>query len=202
MSSGGTVYGLPESSYLAEDHPTNPISSYGITKLAIEKYLFLYERLHGLKSIALRLSNPYGPGQRLSGAQGAVAVFLGAALRGEAIKIWGAGEVVRDYVYVDDVVDAVLGTIEYAGESRVFNIGSGVGLDLIEVVEAIERAVKTTMTKEFLPARGFDVPRNVLDISLAKNELNWVPQVDFDSGVERMAVWAKELLTNSHGDQN
>ena len=108
VSSGGTVYGPPRSVPVREDHPTEPISSYGVHKLMVEKYLHLEHHLHGLDYCVLRPPNLYGPRQRLDTAQGAVAVFLDRALRGEPIEIWGDGSVVRDYVYIADAIDALL----------------------------------------------------------------------------------------------
>lgn len=97
VSSGGTVYGVPQQVPIPEDHPTDPICSYGITKLAIEKYVALYRQLYGLDGIVLRVANPYGERQRLEASQGVVPVFLGRALRGEALEIWGDGSTVRDF---------------------------------------------------------------------------------------------------------
>jgi len=123
ISSGGTVYGKPIYTPLDEEHPTNPTVSYGITKLAIEKYLLLFQGLHGIKATILRVANPYGERQRVETAQGAVGVFLSKALRQEPIEIWGDGGVIRDYVYVGDVADAFAKAVEYDGTESVFNIG-------------------------------------------------------------------------------
>ena len=106
ISSGGTVYGTPQQIPIPETHPTNPICSYGIHKLAVEKYLHLFHFLHGLDYAVMRVANPYGERQRPDGSQGAVAVFLGKMLRNEPIEIWGDGSVVRDYLYVQDVAVA------------------------------------------------------------------------------------------------
>jgi len=137
VSSGGTVYGVPRATPVAEDHPTDPISSYGIHKLMVEKYLALAQRLHGLDYCVVRPANLYGPRQRLDTAQGAVAVFLDHALRDKPIHIWGDGSVVRDYVYVTDAVDAMLKAASFEGAPRIFNIGSGKGTSLKELVAAI-----------------------------------------------------------------
>lgn len=194
LSSGGTIYGAPTTHDLAETHPTEPISSYGITKLAIEKYLQLFEHLSGLVSISLRVSNPFGPKQRIDGAQGAVAVFLGAALRGKPISIWGNGSIVRDYIHVHDVVRAVQAALDYQGAGRIFNIGSGQGHSLMDVISAVESATGVELEKVFSPSRAFDVERNVLDITRAKQELNWVPSVSFADGIRDMADWLGEEL--------
>ena len=130
VSSGGTVYGIPQEVPIKESHPTEPICSYGISKLAIEKYMNLFHLLHGMEYCVLRLANPFGERQRVAAAQGAVTVFLDKALRNEEIEIWGDGSVVRDYFYVSDAVSAMTKALAYEGSSGVFNIGSGVGQSL------------------------------------------------------------------------
>src|SRR6516165_3302472 len=127
-SSGGTVYGAARVLPIPEHHETAPLCSYGIQKLVIEQYLDLYFRLYGLDYCTLRVSNPYGEGQRQNAAQGAVTVFLDKALRGEDIEIWGDGSVIRDYVYVRDVATAFSLATRHEGWPKVFNIGSGQGL--------------------------------------------------------------------------
>ena len=194
LSSGGTIYGNPACDLIAESHSTEPTTSYGITKLAIEKYLRLFEENYGLSSVALRVSNPFGPRQRIDGAQGAVAVFLGAALRNRPISIWGDGKTTRDYIHVSDVVGAIIAALGYQGAHRVFNVGSGMGQSLLDVVDSIERATGRELVKTFLPARTIDVRRNVLDIGLAGRELNWRPAIDFDKGVVETASWLRDEL--------
>jgi UDP-glucose 4-epimerase len=108
ISSGGTVYGVPGEVPIKESYPTNPLCSYGIVKLTIEKYLALYHQLYGLDYCVIRPSNPFGERQRVTGAQGAVAVFLHKALRDEPIEIWGDGTVVRDFIYVGDLTAALV----------------------------------------------------------------------------------------------
>ncbi|HUO06769.1 MAG TPA: NAD-dependent epimerase/dehydratase family protein [Phycisphaerae bacterium] len=188
ISSGGTVYGTPEVIPIPETHPTNPICSYGIHKLAIEKYLHLYHYLHGLEYGVMRVANPYGERQRPDGAQGAVAVFLGKMLRDEPIEIWGDGSVVRDYLYVHDVAVAAEKLAGYAAGQdgpRTFNIGAGHGLSLLQVIEGLSKALGKTPQVRFSPARKLDVPSNVLDISAAKEHLKWSPAVGFEEGLRR-----------------
>lgn len=191
-SSGGTVYGVPTQVPIPESHPTDPICSYGIGKLAIEKYLHMYHVLHGMDYCVLRIGNPYGEGQRPMAAQGAVAVFLHKALTGEAIEIWGDGTVTRDYVYVGDVVRAFLKVMEPTGEHRVFNIGAGEGRSLRELIDAIETVVQRPVARKFLAARALDVPTNVLDISRANAVLAWRPGVSFHDGLSRTLRWMQQ----------
>lgn len=188
-SSGGTVYGVPRSVPISEDHPTHPITSYGIGKLTIEKYLELYRHLHGVDYCVLRIANPFGERQRVATGQGAVTTFLHRAHRGEPIEIWGDGKVVRDYLYVGDVVDALARAMDHRGERRVLNIGSGVGRDLNDIVAAIERVVGRPVQKRHIPGRAFDVPANVLDIRAARAELGWRPTTPFEEGLRRTLRW-------------
>jgi len=192
VSSGGTVYGKPQSLPLREDHPTEPRVSYGIVKLAIEKYLRLYTHQHGIAHRILRLSNPYGPRQDPRGAQGAAAVFLGKAHRGETITIWGDGSVVRDYLYVTDAIEGVVQAAESGSGSSTYNIGSGTGVSLNELVEAIRAVAGREVRVEHVPGRPFDVPANVLDVSRARRDLGWEPRVSLQEGLSRTWAWLDE----------
>ncbi len=186
VSSGGTVYGIPKASPISESHPTDPTCSYGIAKLAIEKYLGLYKLLHGLDYKVLRLSNPFGERQRTESSQGAVAVFLGKALRNETIEIWGDGSVVRDYVYISDVVRAIASAALDKSNETTFNIGSGRGISLNKILESMESLLGEPIRRSYSPSRPFDVPVNVLDIALAKSKLGWSPSVEFEVGLRTM----------------
>jgi UDP-glucose 4-epimerase len=190
-SSGGTVYGIPSIVPIPETHPTDPISSYGITKLAIEKYLYLFRDLHKLDYTTLRISNPYGERQRTRANQGAIAIFLGRVLRGETIDIWGDGTTLRDYVYIGDVTNALIKAAHYSGTERTFNIGSGVGLSINQALDEIERATGLISKRNYAPARGFDVPRSVLSINQAKTILEWEPLVAFPQGLAKTVAWLR-----------
>jgi len=198
-SSGGTVYGMPRAASITEDHPTNPITSYGIGKLAIEKYLELYRVLHGVDYLALRIANPFGERQRIVSGQGAVTTFLHHAYRGEPIEIWGDGSVVRDYLYVGDVAQAMVQALEHRGAHRVINIGSGVGRDLNEILAAIETVIGRPIERRHVPARNFDVPANVLDIGLARAELGWAPATTFEEGLRRTLRWVASAQNTGTG---
>ena len=194
ISSGGTVYGNPIYCPIDENHPTNPTVSYGIIKLTIEKYLMLYENLYGIKSITLRVANPFGERQRLETAQGAVGVFLNKAIRNEPITIWGDGSVVRDFIYISDVADAFAKAIYYTGPKNVFNISSGQGTSINALIDLIEEILPQTIQRNYLSARPYDVPLSVLDNSLAGYELGWSPQIDLRAGLVRTASWMKRHL--------
>jgi UDP-glucose 4-epimerase len=184
-SSGGTIYGVPRSVPIDESHPTDPICSYGIHKLVIEKYLQLNYRIHGLDYCAVRPPNLYGPRQRLDVAQGAVAVFLDRALRGKPIQVWGDGSVVRDYLYVGDAAEALLKAAAFEGEPKLFNIGSGVGTSLTQLIREIEALLGRPVPVEYAAARPLDVPANVLDASLARRHLGWAPRTSLAEGLRR-----------------
>jgi len=184
-SSGGTVYGVPEIIPIHEKHPTNPICSYGITKLTIEKYLFLFNSLYGLKYCVLRISNSYGEGQRIHGTQGAIAVFIGKIFAHQPIEIWGDGSIVRDYIHISDVTDAFCAAIKYEGDQRVLNIGSSEGKSVNEVIDAIEAELNRPAERKYLAARKLDIPINVLDCSLAEAELGWSPCLSFQEGLSK-----------------
>lgn len=188
-SSGGTIYGVPKRIPIEEGHPNEPICSYGIVKLGIEKYLELFHALYGLDYRVLRLANPYGEGQRMVASQGAVAVFLHRALCDEPLEIWGDGMVTRDYLHVSDVASAMLAAVNYEGPERIFNIGSGVGLSLNDIVKEIEGVLGRPVRHVYSPGRKFDVPINVLDITRAREELGWQPVISFPDGLRRTYDW-------------
>ena len=190
-SSGGTVYGVPQALPISESHPTEPMVSYGIAKLAIEKYLHMYQALHGIEYCVLRLANPFGERQRVSAAQGAVGVFLHKALREETISIWGDGGVTRDYIYIKDVVSAFISAMSWQGDARVFNIGSGEGLSLNDILSAIENLLGRPVERRYEPARSFDVPVNVLDTTRAREHLGWEPSITFQDGLARTLAWMR-----------
>ena len=190
VSSGGTVYGVPAAVPIPETAPTEPISAYGIQKLAIEKYLALYQRRHGLDSIVLRVANPFGPLQRARRSQGVVAAFIECALTGVPLEVWGAGDVVRDFVYVQDVAEALVLAAEYSGPRRVFNVGSGRGMDLITIVRGLEEVLdRGTLPRIHHPARAVDVPVNILDIGLIEREMGWRPRTPWKEGLRRTVEW-------------
>jgi UDP-glucose 4-epimerase len=194
ISSGGTVYGNPAYVPIDENHPTEPRVAYGVTKLAIEKYLLLYQYLHGVKATILRVPNPFGHRQRVETAQGAVAAFLSKAMNGEPVEIWGDGNVVRDYIYVSDVADAFARAVDYDGECSVFNISTGIGTSLNGLIDLIERVAGRKVVRHYRPSRPFDVPVNILDNSLARRELGWEPRVTLEEGLALMAGVRRSAL--------
>lgn len=181
VSSGGTVYGNPSIFPVPENHPLNPLCSYGVVKVAVENYLRMFSALHGLTATILRVSNPYGPHQRHLGVQGVIATVFKKILDGQNIEIWGDGSVVRDYIYVGDVVEGMLraGSCDRSGT---YNIGSGVGHCLNEVLEIVCRLTERKPDVTYLPHRKFDVERIILDIGKASRELDWKPSFTLEQG--------------------
>jgi UDP-glucose 4-epimerase len=185
-SSGGTVYGRPQTVPIPEEHPTNPISAYGIHKLTIEKYLYLYREVHGLSSVIVRPANIYGETQDMSKPLGALGHFARRAYDGVPIDIWGDGTTTRDYIHVDDVATVLLRAAEYSGSHHVFNAGSGAGISLMDIVAALDALLGRASSLHFHEGRSFDVPTNVLNSSLAAKELGWKADVSLTTGLERM----------------
>lgn len=190
LSSGGTVYGNPEAMPVPEAHPCNPISSYGIVKFAIERYLEAFRRKGSLSPLVVRASNPYGPLQGAGSGQGVVAAFLGKALAGEPLSIWGDGTQVRDYVYIDDLVEFIASASEKEATGT-FNVGSGTGRNLLQLVDVISRVVGKPLEVTFNSGREFDVKELVLDISAAR-AVGWRPETTLADGVERTVLWMRQ----------
>lgn len=194
ISSGGTVYGNPQYIPIDEKHPTEPVVSYGITKLAIEKYLHMFSKLHGIKSVTLRVANPYGERQRVETAQGAIGIFMHNILKGSPIEIWGDGSIQRDYIHVSDVAEAFAKAISYEGDKECFNISSGTGTSLNELIEMMKNVVMQPVQVNYKPGRSFDINISVLCNQLALNELGWEPKVTMQEGLIRTAEWMKKNL--------
>lgn len=196
VSTGGAIYGLPTCLPVSETHLTQPISAYGISKLAAEKYLSLFRRLYGLEYVIMRPSVPYGEHQNPFGRQGAVAVFLGNILKGEPITIWGdPKEIVRDFFHVEDLARACILAARLDKPESIYNLGAGVGLSLSDLIKVLAEIVAPThpFQVQTLPPRPFDVPKLVLDISNARRSLGWQPEVDLVSGLRRTWDWVHSV---------
>ena len=190
-SSGGTVYGATDTSPIPETHVTEPRSAYGITKLAIEKYLALFHAMHGLEYTVLRVGNAYGPRLPVKGEQGVVGVFLDRLRRGEPILLWGDGSVTRDYVYVGDVARAFRAALGQQSPFSVFNIGTGAGTSLLELIALMEKVTGCPARILRGPAREVDVPVNVLDTSRAGQYLRWEPVTPLETGILNTWNWIR-----------
>lgn len=192
FSSGGTVYGNPVRLPVTEAHPLEPICSYGIVKVAVERYLLMYGALGQMDPLILRPGNPYGPRQSASGAQGVIPVFLKRVHAAQPVQIWGDGSAVRDYIYISDLVElAVMAGL--GGQNGIFNAGSGEGHSLADILARISVTVGSQPVVQYLPQRRFDVDRLVLDICRTSEIFGWKPKVMLQEGLAR--TWASMRAT-------
>lgn len=185
-SSGGAIYGPVQSIPIDEHHELNPISSYGIHKLVIEKYLDLAHKLYGINTISLRIANPYGPGQQPFKGQGFISTALASVILNKKVQVWGDGNAIRDYIYIEDVCEAFCKAIEYDGEYSVFNIGSGIGHSINEILENIKGIYNGEINIEYVNQTSAEVGKNILDCSRAAKILNWKSKIDFKYGIQMM----------------
>ena len=183
-SSGGALYGEGRTLPAPESHEVAPEAPYGQSKFAAEGYCDLFARLHGLSTVSLRYGNVYGPRQDPLGEAGVIAIFCGRLLEGTRPTVFGDGRQTRDYVYVDDVVEAnLLAAGSTAGGA--FNIGLGVETSVLDLVEALAPHASADWEPEFQPERPGEVRHIALDSARAEEELGWRPQVALGEGLER-----------------
>ena len=192
-SSGGAIYGFPEEIPTPENYATNPVSPYGINKLVFEKYLNYYHRVFGQKYLNARLANVYGPRQYEGGEAGVIAIFINNAVEGKTSYIYGDGLQTRDFIYVDDVVRALVSKMDDETVGT-FNIGTGKESSLLEIVSAIEEALGHKIDIEFQPAKLGEERRSCLKTDLAKKVLDWQAQVELSDGIKRTIAWSKDNL--------
>ena len=197
VSSGGTIYGEAISLPIREDHSTKPISPYGVTKLTLENYAYLYAVTHGLKYICVRPGNAYGAGQRPFVGQGFVSTAMASVIRGKPISIFGQTGTVRDYIYVSDLASGIINALERGRLSETYNLGSGIGLSNLDVIRAMTPLMLELGAKihvKHLPERPFDVKANVLDSTKLFQHTGWQPVVEFDDGLRRTRDWLRQEL--------
>jgi UDP-glucose 4-epimerase len=190
-SSGGIIYGFTQQIPTSETAPANPICAYGISKLSIEKYLALYEHFHSLDFRVLRVANPFGPFQIAWKGQGFIAAVISRGLSGQPIGVWGDGSVVRDFVFIDDVIDAFEAAMTDSSENRTYNIGTGEGRSLREVMAAVERLLDVKLAIKWGAARSLDVPFSAVAIDRAASALGWKPKTTFETGLAITTDWAR-----------
>lgn len=191
LSSGGTVYGVPQTVPLHESHPLNPVCSYGVVKVAVESYLEVFARNHGLRYVTIRASNPYGPFQGNVGVQGIISTYLNRIYDHKPLEIWGDGSIVRDHVYVEDLARLCAAALE-SDRTGVYNCGSGVGTSVAHIVDLVREVTGSSVEIIHRPARVFDVPASVLTASKAMEDFDWRPQVELWDGISRTWRWLRE----------
>jgi UDP-glucose 4-epimerase len=183
-STGGALYGEPETNPCTEEHPIVPLSPYGVSKYQAEQYLELYHRLYRLNYTTLRYGNVYGPRQDPHGEAGVVAIFAQAMLEGMATQIFGDGGQERDFIYVDDVVEANVCAIT-RGDGQAFNIGTGEGTSVTRIFQALRDIIGYDRAPVYRPPRLGEVYRISLDWGKAARELGWTPRVGLEEGLRR-----------------
>lgn len=194
ISSGGTVYGKELSCPIPETTSTNPITSYGVQKITIEKLLYLYNYMYGLDYRIVRLANPYGPFQRPNGVLGAVTTFTYKALKKEQIEVYGDGSVIRDFIYIDDAIKGILNIVNGVSEYHVFNLGCGYGTSIKEVLETIEKSLELKLNIVYKEGRSVDVPVNYLDISRYEKCFGKLYPISLEEGIKKTAEFMKKEM--------
>jgi UDP-glucose 4-epimerase len=189
VSSGGTVYGHANRLPISEYAETEPVSPYGITKLTIERYALMYHRLHDLPVVVVRPANAYGHGQLPFMGQGFIATAMGNVLAGKNIAVFGERGTVRDYVHAKDVASAMVAALEYGSNGAVYNIGSGVGLsnlDIIDLIRPLAAQSNLQVKVSHEAERKFDVAANVLNFGRLLSCSGWLPKVTMEEGLQEM----------------
>jgi len=189
-STGGAIYGEQEAFPCDESHPTRPVSPYGIAKLTSEKYLYYYLKEFGLEHVILRYANVYGPRQNPRGEAGVVAIFAHKLLSGENPVINGDGRQTRDYVFVDDVVNANLSALHYS-ECETFNIGTGNETDVNELFKQINHLTGNQFSENHGPAKPGEQKRSAIDGSKASLKMQWTPRTDLAQGLKKTIDYFK-----------
>lgn len=195
VSTGGALYGIPQYTPIDEQHPIQPISAYGISKMAFERYLHFFYQNKGLDYSIFRIANAYGTRQNLTKNQGVIGIWLQKIQQNQAIEIWGTGEVIRDYIYVTDVAKCIVSSLFYQGAQKVFNVGSGVGYSLNEILAVCQKVSQKHPKIHYLESRSFDVPVNILSIQHAQEVLNWQPLTSIEEGIKKTWDWLQSKPT-------
>jgi UDP-glucose 4-epimerase len=191
VSSGGTLYGNPESTPVEETHPLNPLSFHGAGKVAIETFLRTFSTFPEINTTILRPSNVYGPGQPFRSGFGVIRTMLEHVRRGTEMEIWGDGTAIRDFLYIDDMVTALTRLIDFPRDNNTYNVGSGIGYSLNQLKEIIESFCGKRLRAIYRPGRKIDVKTIVIDSSRLINKTKWHPTVSLEQGIEFTWKWLK-----------
>ena len=193
VSSGGTVYGEPQSLPISEDHPTNPISPYGITKLTVDSYARMFHRTIDLPVLIVRPANAYGEQQRTGVGQGFIAAAVDAIQKQKTVEIYGSEGTIRDYIHVRDVAKGIVNALERGSVGETYNLGTGVGHSNLEILQQLKLEAARDgfqVSTAHLPKRRFDVKANVLDSSKLQRHTGWQADIDLRTGLEAMWRYA------------
>ena len=189
ISSGGAIYGASENYFHKEDDPLVPISSYGIVKLTVEKYLQLYHHLFGLNYLVLRLSNPYGP-FHLSKKQGLINVALERAMNNEAFEVWGDGSNTKDYIYSEDVAMILYKLLDKEVSNKILNVGSSIGYSVNDILQRIQQLMPQFVVN-YQGERSFDVPKVILDTKELRGYIDF-ELVGIEAGINKTYEWLQQ----------
>ena len=192
VSSGGTLYGNPESTHVNETHPLNPLSFHGAGKVAIETFLRTFSTFPENMTTIVRPSNVYGPGQSLRSGFGVIRTMLEHIHQGTVMEIWGDGTAVRDFLYIDDMLSALIHLIDLPQDNNTYNIGSGIGYSLNQLKAIIESVCSKKLAAIYRPSRKTDVKAIVLDSSRIIKKTKWHPAISLEQGIELTWKWLKD----------
>jgi len=195
VSTGGAIYGDAEVIPSPESVEPLPEAPYGQSKFCAERYIGLYGRLYGLTGATVRLGNVYGPRQDPMGEAGVIAIFCGKLERGEEPTVYGDGKQTRDYVYVDDVVAALLAVLEHPEAHGEYNVGTGKESSVLDILDGLRPYADGPFEAQFAPARTGEMPRSCLDVTRAREELGWEPTIELAEGLRRTVAWSQAQTT-------
>ena len=193
ISTGGAIYGEPQYLPADENHPVRPECQYGISKHTVEHYLYLYNLHYGLKYTVLRYPNVFGPRQNPKGEAGVNAIFIHQMLEGTTPTIFGDGEQLRDYIYIDDIVDSNIAAMDH-GDNEIINIGSGVGTSVNDIYRELKSILNFPHDPIYAPPRTGEINKIYLDAAKAKEKLGWVCKVPFADGLRKTVEWHQQEI--------
>ena len=193
-STGGAIYGDTKNRPTPETEKEWPLSPYGIAKLSVDKFLFYYHRIHGLKFVSLRYANVYGPRQNPHGEAGVVAIFLKKMLKNQTPTINGDGKQTRDYVFVEDIVKANRLALENFEKSGIYNVGTGKETSVNKLFREINKYFQGKFRKSHGPAKIGEQKTSCLSFTKIKKDFGWTPQTDFQTGIRKTFEWFRDNL--------
>ncbi len=195
FASSMATYGNAKYLPINEEHPLDPTSPYGISKLASEKYVLRFCQFLGIDSVILRYFNTYGAGQTFTPYVGVITIFIQKLLRGENLPIFGDGRQVRDFVSVDDVAEATMLALKYVGKGRIFNVGTGIGTTVNSLADMLKRALGASNQIEYLPPQLGETTNSIADITLARDALGFMPRWSIEEKLPEIIEWNTRIAT-------